>query len=69
MQAYNRDTLPNHDSSFTVTFAMQQGIAAARAEHMTINSCPYTADTELARAWENMFRKTVVSDFVNRNIV
>jgi hypothetical protein len=66
MQAYNRHTIPNNASSFTLTFAMQQGIAAARDPYMTINSCPYTANTDLAKAWEDMFQKTVVSDFVNR---
>jgi hypothetical protein len=66
MQAYNRHNIPNHYSSFTIAFAVQQGIAAARDEYMTINSCPYTAGTDLAKAWEDMFLKTVVSDFVNR---
>ena len=66
MIAYNRYTLPNHPSSFTVTFAMQQGIAAARDGNMTINSCPYTEGSELAKAWCEMFTKTVVNDFVNR---
>jgi coenzyme F420-reducing hydrogenase delta subunit len=66
MQAYNRYTLPNRPESFTVTFAMQQGIKAARTDGMTINSCPYTQGTELAQAWEDMFNKTVVQDFIDR---
>jgi hypothetical protein len=66
MQAYNRYTIPNNPSSFTLTFAMQQGIAAARSDNMTINSCPYTEGSDLAKAWVDMFQKTVVNDFVNR---